>query len=100
MITRSDNTTTDMMFRSRAPTACAASSHRQGSRPRWFRTARAFTGYLSAHRITRTSPGQLQEAVRPGSESVLNTVQTLASSAEDLVSYYSRVAGRVSTLKR
>ena len=93
MITRSDNTATDMMFKlagaDKVRTFIASAGLTNTLVPD---STRAFTGYLfGAADYKNLSWEQLQEVVKgPVVRPFLNTEQTLASSAEDLVSYYSR----------
>jgi len=93
MITRSDNTATDMMFK----VAGADNVRSFIASARLTNTlipdsTRALTGYLfGATDYKNLSWERLQEVVKGTVvHPFLNTVQTLASSAADLVSYYSR----------
>lgn len=93
MITRSDNTATDMLFklvgadnvRAFIASAGLTSTHVPDS-------TRALTGYLfGAADYRNLTWEQLLEIVQgPVVHPFLNDVQTLASSADDFVSYYSR----------
>ncbi len=93
MITRSDNTATDMIFKlagaDNVRTFIASARLTNTLVPD---STRAFTGYLfGAPDYKNLSWEQLQAVVNgPVVHPFLNTVQTLASSADDLVSYYSR----------
>jgi beta-lactamase class A len=93
MITRSDNTATDMMFK----LAGAANVRRFIAAAGLRRTlvpdsTRAFSGYLfGAEDYLTLTWERLQEVVEGEiKHPFLNDVETLASSADDLVSYYSR----------
>jgi beta-lactamase class A len=93
MITRSDNTATDMMFKlagaANVRRFIAASGLRRTLVPD---STRAFSGYLfGAEDYLTLTWERLQEVVKgPIQHPFLNDVETLASSADDLVSYYSR----------
>jgi beta-lactamase class A len=93
MVTRSDNTATDMTFKlagaANIRKFIAAAGLRHTQVPD---STRAFTGYLfGADNYLNLTWEQLQEVVtQPLAHPFLNNVQTLASSADDLVSYYSR----------
>ncbi|MBZ0224326.1 MAG: serine hydrolase [Dokdonella sp.] len=93
MITRSDNTATDMAFK----LAGAANVRRFIADAGLSETlvpdsTRAFTAYLwGAPDYTRIGWEELLALIqRPMLHPFFNEVQTLASSAEDMVSYYSR----------
>jgi len=93
MITRSDNTATDIMFKTvgadnvRAFIASAGLVNTLVPD-----STRAFTGYLfGADDYKNLTWERLQEVVKQQQvHPFLNSVQTLASSADDFVSYYSR----------
>jgi beta-lactamase class A len=94
MITRSDNTATDMMFKLagadnvRAFIASLGLTHTLVPD-----STRVFTGYLfGADDYKNITWDKLVEVVSKGQQAqpFLNPVETLASSAGDLVSYYSR----------
>ncbi|MGH8591540.1 MAG: serine hydrolase [Gammaproteobacteria bacterium] len=93
MITRSDNTATDMMFK-----AAGADNVRNFIASAGLTSTlvpdstRAFAGYLfGAPDYENLTWEQLQQVVTgPIIQPFLNDVQTLASSANDFVSYYSR----------
>jgi beta-lactamase class A len=94
MITRSDNTATDMMFK-----LVGAENVRQFVRSAGLRktlvpdSTRAFAAYLyGAPNYLTITWDELEELLREGKlvHPFLNHVQTLASAADDLVSYYSR----------
>ena len=93
MITRSDNTATDMMFKvagaANVRSFIASAGLKRTLVPD---STRAFTGYLfGAADYRNVTWEQVVELVRgPLVHPLLNDVQTLASSADDLVSYYSR----------
>jgi len=93
MITRSDNTATDMMFKvagvDNVRSLIASAGLTNTLVPD---STRAFTGYLfGAPDYKNLTWEQLQKVVQgPVVHPFLNTVQTLASSADDFVSYYSR----------
>jgi beta-lactamase class A len=93
MITRSDNTATDIMFKvagaDNVRSFIASAGLTNTLVPD---STRVFTGYLfGAPDYKNLSWERLQEVVNgPVVQPFLNSVQTLASSAEDLVSYYSR----------
>lgn len=93
MITRSDNTATDMAFKlvgtDNVRQLIASAGLKRTLVPE---STRAFTGYLFGARDYKNLSWQdLQEVVEgPIVNPFLNNVQTLASSADDLVSYYSR----------
>ena len=93
MITRSDNTATDMMFKlagaANVRKFIAAAGLRHTLVPD---STRAFSGYLfGADDYLTLTWERLQEVVTgPIERPFLNDVETLASSADDLVSYYSR----------
>lgn len=93
MITRSDNTATDMMFKVAGADNVRAFIASAGLANTLVPdSTRAFTGYLfGAPDYAHLTWERLQEVVKdPRVNPFLNTVQTLASSADDLVSYYSR----------
>jgi beta-lactamase class A len=93
MITRSDNTATDMMFkvagagnvRNFIASAGLANTRVPDS-------TRAFTGYVFGAQDYRSLTWErlLEVVTGPIVQPFLNDVQTLASSADDFVSYYSR----------
>ena len=93
MITRSDNTATDMMFKQagvdnvRKFIASAGLNNTQVPD-----STRSFTGYLFGATDFRTITWDevLQIVEGPIVKPFLNNVETLASSADDFVSYYSR----------
>lgn len=93
MITRSDNTATDMMFKlvgaAKVREFIAAAGLRRTLVPD---STRAFTGYLfGADDYLTLTWVRLQEVIKgPLERPFLNDVETLASSADDLVSYYAR----------
>jgi beta-lactamase class A len=93
MITRSDNTATDMMFKlvgaDNVRNFVASAGLMKTLVPD---STRALTGYLFGAKNYKTlSWEQLQEIVKgPIVHPFLNNVETLASSADDFVSYYSR----------
>ena len=93
MVTRSDNTATDMMFKVAGADnvrALIASAGLTGTLVP--DSTRAFTGYLfGAPDYLNLTWERVKEIVQgPQVHPFLNGVQTLASSANDLVSYYSR----------
>ena len=93
MITRSDNTATDMMFKVAGADNVRAFIAAAGlANTRVPDSTRAFTGYLfGAPDYRNLSWEELLELVQhPPVHPFLNDVQTLASSADDFVSYYSR----------
>ena len=94
MITRSDNTATDMMFKH-----VGANNVRQFLRSAGLKktlvpgSTRAFAAYLfGAPNYLTITWDELEDLLNRGKlvNPFLNPVQTLASSADDLVSYYSR----------
>jgi beta-lactamase class A len=93
MITRSDNTATDMAFKlagaDNVRAFIAAAGLKNTLVPD---STRALTGYLfGAPNYKTITWAQLQQVVQgPIVHPFLNSVETLASSADDLVSYYSR----------
>jgi len=93
MITRSDNTATDMMFKvagsDNVRKFIASAGLQRTLVPD---STRAFTGYLfGAPDYRNLTWEQVVELVSgPVVHPLLNDVQTLASSADDFVSYYSR----------
>jgi beta-lactamase class A len=93
MITRSDNTATDMMLKlagaDNVRRFIAAAGLNNTLIPD---STRAFTGYVfGASNYLTLTWGQLLEVVQgPLVHPFFNDVQTLASSADDFVSYYSR----------
>ena len=93
MITRSDNTATDMMFKvagaDNVRKFIASAGLTQTLVPD---STRAFTGYLfgAADYKNLTWEQVVQLVQGPIVHPLLNDVQTLASSADDFVSYYSR----------
>ena len=93
MITRSDNTATDMLLKlagvANVRRFIAESGLRRTLVPD---STRAFTGYVfGAEDYLTLTWERLQEVVQgPLEHPFLNDVETLASSADDLVSYYSR----------
>ena len=93
MITRSDNTATDMMFKAAGTDNVRNFIASAGlTSTRVPESTRAFTGYLfGAPDYKNLTWEQLRQVVTgPVVQPFLNDVQTLASSANDLVSYYSR----------
>jgi beta-lactamase class A len=93
MITRSDNTATDMMFKAAGADNVRAFIASAGLVNTLVPDSiRAFTGYLfGAPDYRDLTWEELQEVVQhPQVQPFLNRVQTLASSADDFVSYYSR----------
>ncbi|WGJ14770.1 serine hydrolase [Methylocapsa sp. D3K7] len=93
MITRSDNTATDMAFKlagaNNVRAFIAAAGLKNTLVPD---STRALTGYLfgAANYKTVTWAQLLQVVQGPIVHPFLNSVETLASSADDLTSYYSR----------
>ena len=93
MITRSDNTATDMMFKvagaDNVRKFIASAGLTQTLVPD---STRAFTGYLfGAANYKNLTWEEVKQLVQgPVVHPFLNDVQTLASSADDFVSYYSR----------
>lgn len=93
MITRSDNTATDMMLNlagaDKVRKFIASAGLRQTLIPD---TTRALTGYLFGAKNYKnlTYEELLQVVENPQVHPFLNNVETLASSADDFVSYYSR----------
>jgi beta-lactamase class A len=93
MITRSDNTATDMMLNlagtDKVRRFIASAGLRQTLIPD---TTRALTGYLFGAKNYKnlTFEELLQVVENPQVHPFLNNVETLASSADDFVSYYSR----------
>ena len=93
MITRSDNTATDMMFKvagaDNVRKFIASAGLTRTSVPD---STRAFTGYVfGAVDYKNLTWDQVKQLVQgPLVHPLLNDVQTLASSADDFVSYYSR----------
>jgi beta-lactamase class A len=93
MITRSDNTATDMMLK-----LLGANNVRRFIASRDLRhtlipdSTRSFAGYVfgAENYLTITWEELLKLVQEPPVEPFLNDVQTLASSANDLVSYYAR----------
>lgn len=93
MITRSDNTATDMLFNLAGADNVRAFIASAGLANTLVPdSTRAFTGYLfgAPDYKTLTWEELLQVVTGPVVNPFLNDVQTLASSADDLVSYYSR----------
>jgi len=93
MITRSDNTATDMLFKLAGADNVRAFIASAGlSNTLVPDSTRAFTAYLFGESdYDDITWEKLQEVIkRPQAHPFLNSVQTLASSAGDLVSYYSR----------
>jgi len=93
MITRSDNTATDMMFRIAGADNVRAFIATAGlTRTLVPDSTRAFTGYLFGADDYKTITWERIEEVIQGPlvQPFLNPIETLASSADDLVSYYSR----------
>ena len=93
MITRSDNTATDMMFKATGADNVRAFIASAGLVNTLVPdSTRAFAGYLfGAPDYKNLTWEELQKVVQqPQAHPFLNTVQTLASSADDFVSYYSR----------
>jgi len=93
MITRSDNTATDMMFRIAGADNVRAFIATAGlTRTLVPDSTRAFTGYLFGADDYKTITWERIEEVIKGPlvQPFLNPIETLASSADDLVSYYSR----------
>ena len=93
MITRSDNTATDMLFKLAGADNVRAFIASAGlSNTLVPDSTRAFTAYLFGESdYDDITWEKLQEVVkRPQAHPFLNSVQTLASSADDFVSYYSR----------
>ena len=93
MILRSDNTATDMMFKVAGADNVRAFIASAGlSNTLVPDSTRVFTGYLfGAPDYKNLTWEELQQVVmQPQAHPLLNNVQTLASSANDLVSYYSR----------
>jgi beta-lactamase class A len=93
MITRSDNTATDMIFNlagaDKIRKFIASAGLRQTLVPD---STRALTGYLFGAKNYKnlTFEELLQVVENPQVHPFLNNVETLASSADDFVSYYSR----------
>lgn len=93
MITRSDNTATDMMLElvgaNKVREFVASQDLRHTLIPD---STRAFAAYVfgAANYLTITWEELLQLVQGPPVQPFLNDVQTLASSADDLVSYYAR----------
>jgi beta-lactamase class A len=93
MITRSDNTATDMLFHlagaDKVRKFIASAGLKQTLVPD---STRALTGYLfgAPNYRTLTFEELLQVVQNPQAHPFLNDVETLASSADDFVSYYSR----------
>src|SRR5438105_4872805 len=93
MITRSDNTATDMMFKVAGPENVRAFIATGGlTHTLVADSTRAFAGYLyGAPDYLNLTWERLQQVVKgPIVHPFLNTVQTLASSAHDFVPDYSR----------
>lgn len=93
MILRSDNTATDMMFKVAGADKVRAFIASAGLTNTLVPdSTRALTGYLvGAPDYKNLTWEELQQVVQqPQVHPFLNSVQTLASSASDLVSYYSR----------
>ena len=93
MITRSDNTATDMMFKATGADSVRAFIASAGLTNTLVPdSTRAFAGYqFGAPDYKNLTWEELQKVVQqPQVHPFLNTVQTLASSADDFVSYYSR----------
>lgn len=93
MITRSDNTATDMMLKLAGPVNVrnfiAAAGLKNTLIPD---STRALTGYVfgASDYLTLTWERLLEIIQGPPVNPFLNNVETLASSADDFVSYYSR----------
>jgi beta-lactamase class A len=93
MITRSDNTATDMMLNlagaDKVRKFIASAGLKQTLIPD---TTRALTGYLfgAVNYLNLTFEELLEVIQNPQVHPFLNNVETLASSADDFVSYYSR----------
>jgi beta-lactamase class A len=94
MITRSDNTATDMMFKLVGAEKVRAFVASQGlTNTRVPDSTRALTAYVfGAKKYKTISWDELNRLVKTGRQAhpFLNDVATLASSAGDLVTYYSR----------
>ena len=94
MIMRSDNTATDMMFKLVGPEHVRAFIASQGlANTRVPDSTRALTAYVfGAKKYKTTSWNELNRLVKAGRQAhpFLNDVETFASSAGDLVTYYSR----------
>jgi beta-lactamase class A len=94
MITRSDNTATDMMFKVAGADSVRSFVSSIGLTNTLIPdSTRALTAYLfGAPNYLTISWKDLQKLVAKGSQvhPFLNSVETLASSADDFVSYYSR----------
>lgn len=93
MITRSDNTATDMMFKVAGADNVRNFIASAGlTRTQVPDSTRAFTGYVfGATDYKNLTWEQVKQLVQgPLVHPLLNDVQTLASSADDFVSYYSR----------
>lgn len=96
MITRSDNTATDMMFKVAGVHKVRRFIASAGLKSTFVpESTRAFTAYLfGSDKYKAISWDELQTLIRNSGGKVvrpfLNKVQTLASSPDDLVSYYSR----------
>src|SRR5262249_4061474 len=94
MITRSDNTATDMMFKLVGPDNVRAFLASQGLRRTFVPdSTRALTAYVfGASNYKTITWDELERLVMEGQQvhPFFNKVETLASSAADLVSYYSR----------
>ena len=93
MITRSDNTATDMMFKVAGVDNVRKFIANAGLTSTLVpESTRAFTGYVfGASDYKNLSWERLLKVITgPVVQPLLNDVQTLASSADDLVSYYSR----------
>ena len=94
MIMRSDNTATDMMFKLVGPENVRAFIASQGlTNTRVPGSTRALTAYVFGAKTYKTMTwNQLNRLVKTGRQAhpFLNDVETVASSAGDLVTYYSR----------
>jgi beta-lactamase class A len=93
MITRSDNTATDMIFKLAGPDNVRRFIASAGLANTLIpHSTRAFTGYVfgASNYLTLTWEKLLQIVQGPLVRPFFNDVETLASSADDFVSYYSR----------
>jgi len=94
MITRSDNTATDMMFKHVGPEKVRQFIASVGLKKTLVpNSTRAFSAYLfGAPNYLTITWDELEDLLRDGTlvNPFLNRIQTLASAANDFVSYYSR----------